>query len=130
MALDLARILTYGDREGKLTDQPQRQHLLMTDGIIAGEGDGPLSPKPVQLGYLSFSNNIVSGDFVNCLAMGFNPDRIPLIREALKLKSLPLCEGQIEQCVLLLNKQETILRRIGEQIGSRFLPPQAWRGSV
>ena len=90
MAVDLARVVTYADRSGQLHLDPQRRHLVFTDGIVAGEGNGPLSPTPLEMGYLSFSDNVVLADYANCLAMGFRPAALPMLREAMQLGQLPL----------------------------------------
>lgn len=82
MALDLARIAHYADSSGRMTNSFQRKHLCFIDGIIAGEGKGPLSPSPVTAGVLIFSEDVVLADLLACLLMGFDPLKLPLIREA------------------------------------------------
>src|SRR5262249_193533 len=47
MALDVARCVRHADREGTLHEAPQRHHVVVVDGIVGGEGEGPLSPSPV-----------------------------------------------------------------------------------
>ena len=44
MSLDLSRILIYGRVDGTMSDTPQRTVLHICDGIIAGQGNGPLTP--------------------------------------------------------------------------------------
>jgi hypothetical protein len=39
--LDLNRILLYADSRGEMQREIQRRRLFLTDGIIAGEGEGP-----------------------------------------------------------------------------------------
>lgn len=81
MAFDLTRAVHYADRRGQLQSQRQRTHLCLIDGIIGGEGRGPLSPDPVRSGVLVFSDNVALADLAACLLMGFDPQRIPLVRE-------------------------------------------------
>ena len=42
--LDLNRLLIYADRNGIMTNSPQRKCLTIVDAIIAGEGEGPMEP--------------------------------------------------------------------------------------
>ena len=44
MTVDLLRIFIYADKEGNLQNTPSRKILSIVDGIIGGEGDGPLNP--------------------------------------------------------------------------------------
>ena len=46
MALDLNRVLFFADRNGVLQERPQRRYFSVIDGIVAGEGEGPLLPTP------------------------------------------------------------------------------------
>jgi uncharacterized protein (DUF362 family) len=61
------------------------------DAILAGEGDGPLSPDPVDFGYVICGTNPIAIDSVCAYMMGFNPHLIPSIEKAFKISSLPLC---------------------------------------
>src|SRR5262249_46288237 len=44
--LDLNKILLYADREGVMRSERQRRFFSVVDGIIGGEGDGPLLAMP------------------------------------------------------------------------------------
>lgn len=78
--LDLNRIVTYADCHGQLRAVPQRRQFHLIDGIIGGEGDGPLSPYPVQAQVLLGGWNSVVMDAVATTIMGFDFHRIPLIQ--------------------------------------------------
>ncbi|HNY26371.1 MAG TPA: DUF362 domain-containing protein [Candidatus Sumerlaeota bacterium] len=82
--LDLNRIALYADKKGVLQDRPQRGYLSLIDGIIGGEGDGPLSPGAVQSRTLLAGFNPVALDYVAATLMGFDPDKIPLIRKGVE----------------------------------------------
>jgi uncharacterized protein (DUF362 family) len=76
MVVDLTRILRLERAEaGKGT-------LFVYDGLVSGEGAGPLAPSAVDLGLLAASRDPVAGDWVVTRAMGLDPERIPLMREA------------------------------------------------
>ncbi len=80
MTLDLARIVHYADRDGVMHDTPQRRNFSLIDGIIGGDGEGPLAPDPVFAGTLLFGESVVDTDRVAARVMGFAPDVIPLLR--------------------------------------------------
>lgn len=95
--LDLNRILLYGDASGRLHDAPQRATLHVLDGLIAGEGDGPLRPTPVPAGLLMASLNPVALDEYATRLMGLHPDRIPIVAQAKKGGIRPLVLGPLPQ---------------------------------
>jgi uncharacterized protein (DUF362 family) len=130
MAVDLARIAKYADQAGVLRPEQQRHHLMFTDGIIAGEGDGPLSPSPVRLGFVSFNDDLVIGDYVNALAMGFDPERIPMIREAASLGRYPLTEVQPAACTVTVNGRSADVKALGSEFRRRFRPATEWRRAI
>jgi hypothetical protein len=82
MALDLARIAHFAGRDGKLHETIQRPNLAFVDGIIGGEGEGPLAPKAVASGCLVFSDDVALEDELACRLMGFPPELLPIVREA------------------------------------------------
>jgi len=125
MAVDLARIVEHADKEGRLHQEKVRKHIMLTDGIIAGEGDGPLSPSPVYLGMIGFSDNVVWGDYVNCLSMGYKPESLPMIREALRLKEFSL-SSPVTDPMIRLNDERLTFGDYAKRFGRKFRSPSEW----
>jgi uncharacterized protein (DUF362 family) len=113
--LDLNRILFFADKEGRLRDTPQRRYLTVVDGIVAGEGEGPLGATPVEAGLLvgGFDPSLV--DHAATRAMGLEPSKIVMIEEALGGKLLPT--GRLSGLEEVLD---------GPAPTRRFKPPRSW----
>lgn len=79
---NLQRILRYGKLDGSLAIIPQRTLISTTDAIIAGEGEGPLANTPVPSGFVTGAVNAAAAEWVHARLMGFDPEKILLIREA------------------------------------------------
>lgn len=88
--LDLNRILLYGRSDASLADTPQRQVLHITDAVIAGQGDGPLSPQPLGLGLILAGRSAAAMDWVGARLLGYYPERITVAREAFSPFRWPL----------------------------------------
>ena len=82
MVMDLNTIARYGKLDGTLADEPQRILYTLCDGIIGGQGSGPLDPDPLALGIISFSNDPYLMDEVMGHIFGLNIQKIPLLRES------------------------------------------------
>jgi len=80
--LDLNRILLYGRSDGTLADNPQRTVIHVVDAILAGQGDGPLAPQPLPLRRLFAGTSAAAVDWVAAQLLGYEPQRIPIVREA------------------------------------------------
>ncbi len=76
MTSDLAKILFFADRHGTLQPTVQRKIFCVVDGIVAGEGEGPLAPSAKPCGCLVAGANPFAVDLVTARLMGFAPDRI------------------------------------------------------
>ena len=113
--LDLNRILLFADREGRVRDAPQRRYLTIVDGIAAGEGEGPLGATPVEAGLLVAGVDPALVDAVAAEAIGFDPLKIPQIREALTAPLLP--GGGLEGVARGLD---------GPPPARRFRAPRSW----
>ena len=81
MVLDLNLIALYGTSDGNISDTPQRQLFSLCDGIIGGQGDGPLYPDPLALGVISFTNHSGLNDIAMALLMGFDTTKIAMLHE-------------------------------------------------
>jgi uncharacterized protein (DUF362 family) len=86
MCLDLNRCLYYSDGRGLHLDaeRPVRTVLSVLDGVVAGEGEGPLAPRDVPLGAVLAATDPVALDLVAVRLMGFDEERIPKLREAMR----------------------------------------------
>jgi len=82
MSLDLNRILLYGRPDGTLADVPQRRVIHVVDAVVAGQGDGPLSPQPLPLGMVLAGANAAAVDWAGARLLGYDPTKVPIVREA------------------------------------------------
>lgn len=80
--LDLNRILHYGRPDGTLAETAQRRVLHVVDAMVAGQGDGPLAPEPLNLGLLLGGGNPAAVDWIGAHVLGYDPRRVALAREA------------------------------------------------
>jgi uncharacterized protein (DUF362 family) len=64
--------------------------ITLTDAIIGGEGEGPLANTPIASGFLTGALNPAAAEWVHARLMGFDPERIPLVREAFGDFAFPL----------------------------------------
>ncbi|UQA59111.1 DUF362 domain-containing protein [Polyangium aurulentum] len=113
--LDLNRILFFADREGVLRDAPVRRYLAIVDGLVAGEGEGPLGATPVDAGLLVGGTDPGVVDATAAEAMGLDPLRMPMIAEALGGGLLPGAR---------LDRRE--VRTDGPSPSRRFKAPRSW----
>ncbi len=82
MVLDLNMIAEFGRVDGSLDPERQRQIYSLCDGLIAGQGEGPLQPDPLPLGLISFSNDSALNDQAMALMMGFDPQELSLLKNS------------------------------------------------
>ena len=80
--LDLNRALLYADANGQMRDQPQREEISIADAVVAGQGEGPLEPDPLETGAVFAVRNPAVGDFLGARLLGFDAGKISLLRHA------------------------------------------------
>ncbi len=130
MTLDLARILFFADRDGIMRAAGTRKHLAFIDGIVAGEGNGPLTPAPVDGGAVVFADDVVLGDLVAARLMGFDPGKIALVREALKSFRPAAGHDDLANARVINNGADLELCGVGPVLGRPFAAPDGWRGRI
>ncbi|MDM7992356.1 MAG: DUF362 domain-containing protein, partial [Candidatus Fermentibacter sp.] len=92
--LDIDRIALYGRIDGTMADVPQRRVVSLTDALVCGQGDGPMMPDPLPLGFVTCSDSPVDADILHCRLLGFDPGLIPMVREASSGFRWPLPSGE------------------------------------
>ncbi len=130
MVLDLNRLLRYGCPDGTIASQPQRNWYSLTDGIVAGQGEGPLAPSPLALGAVTFAANPAVADVVHATLLRFCWQRIPLVRCAFKPMSLPLVTSRPEETWVSLKDRALDLAEVASRLGMDAMPPKGWAGHI
>ena len=98
--LDLNRIILYGEADGSMATSPQRRVVHLADAIVAGQGDGPLSPQPLDLGLLFAGNNAACVDWFGARLLAYDPQLVPIVREAFGRFRWPIADSQPNEAML------------------------------
>ena len=130
MVLDLNRVAQYGRLDGTLADERQRRVYSLTDGIVAGEHNGPLAPEPVPLGAVTFASSSAFADAVHLALMHFDRQRVALVREAFAPMRYPITEGRPEETEVRCLDSSYTLDEVAARFGRDFRPPDGWHGRV
>jgi len=94
MACDLNRCLLYGEPDGTWRGVGQtKPYLSIVDGIIGGEGNGPLCPDPVGSGVLVAGTDPAAVDAVVAKLMGFDPTALPVVMGAFESHRWPIAQA-------------------------------------
>jgi uncharacterized protein (DUF362 family) len=96
MCLDLNKIVLYGNSDGTLRPpgpSSRKAYLSLVDGLIAGHGDGPVDPDPFPAGTVLLGRDPALVDSVAAVMMGFEPERIPITRQAFMVRDHPIASA-------------------------------------
>jgi len=131
MVVDLNRILLYADADGSVHDRPVRNLFNIVDGIIGGEGNGPLDPTPKPAGAILAGVNSVAVDLACARLIGFDYRAMPLLRHSMEDHPLPLCLCGYETIAAASADPElNRLLCMIEATFSAFRPHFGWRGHI
>ncbi len=133
MCLDLNKVVLYGNRDGSLrppSRQNRKRHYVLTDGILAGQGRGPMNPDPFPAGIVLFGLHPPSVDAVSACLMGFDPAKIPIIRQAFCCRHFPLSDHGWGDIIVISNNPawNRPLTEITDTF--HFEPHFGWKGHI
>jgi len=130
--LDLNRIVLYGRADGTLADRPQRTLVHVVDAVVAGQGDGPLAPQPLELNLLLAGGSAAAIDWIAAQLLGYDPERIPISREAFGRFRWPLVSFQPGDVLLHgdlgVGKADDVLK--SRPMMDAVLIPSGWRDAA
>jgi uncharacterized protein (DUF362 family) len=131
MCLDLNRILLYGRGDGSF-GQPAKRYLSIIDGIVAGEGDGPIWVDPIPTGLLILGDDPACTDAVAATLMGCDPLKLRIIRNAFKPDDLPITRYSLDSIDVLSNVEAWArpLGRIDRSTLLNFRAHFGWRDHI
>ncbi len=127
MCLDLNKVLLYADRAGRLQASPQRRTLHLTDGIVAGEDDGPLAPTAVRLGAMVGALNPAAHDWAVSVFMKLVPGRIPITLHAFDVMERPIAKFPPSSIELLLDAKPLDQAQLAAAATHAFRPSAGWK---
>lgn len=124
MVIDINRIARFGDRRGRLLSTPQRTVYHFVDGIVAGEGEGPLRSTPRGIGLFMHGSDAAALDALAAALMGFDPLLVPLLREASAIEHGLTAPGGPGAASVLVNETLADRLRLDRHFG--FAAPRGW----
>jgi hypothetical protein len=134
MVLDLNHLLLYADKQGQLTDSIQRRYFSCIDGILAGDKEGPLHPRPKPAGVLVAGFNPVAVDLACIKLMGLDYKKIPLMMGVQRLKRPLIFARDIhalwQRLRITSNKPEYLRLQDEETRYFQFEPSAGWKGHI
>lgn len=133
MVLDLNKVLMYSEPSGELRAdalEKRKKYISVVDGIIAGEGNGPEAPDPIQCGALIAGTNPVAVDAMCAKLMGLDWHKIPSIKNAFDIQKYPLCDFTYDELVARSSvaAYNTMLDKISADDCFQFRPHFGWAG--
>jgi uncharacterized protein (DUF362 family) len=127
--IDLNRLALYADRVGALQAVPQRKLYYIVDGILCGEGEGPMGATPKRCGFLLTGSNALAVDATVATLMGYAPSAIDTMRVAREPHDLPLTADAGNTVRIHMADGSTLdVADLRSRIGYRFIPPHGWIG--
>jgi uncharacterized protein (DUF362 family) len=104
MVLDLNKCLFTFGGDGKPRRKPLR-YLAVVDGVVGGEGNGPMAPDPVRSGVIIAGTHPAAVDLTAATLMGFDWRRIRLLENCFRMRAPSFVDFQPDQIEILSNKE-------------------------
>jgi uncharacterized protein (DUF362 family) len=130
MALDLNRALLYGNPDGSWRESERKPYLGIVDGIVGGEGNGPLAPDPVDSAVMLAGTDPAALDAAACRLAGFDHRSLPLVDRAFDSHRWPIAAGSVES-VTVVDRSSGVSFALGEldaAVPGGFRPHFGWAG--
>jgi uncharacterized protein (DUF362 family) len=104
--------------------------LAVVDGIVGGEGNGPMAPDAKPCGVILAGTHPVAVDCVAATVMGFEWRRINLLRHSFELRQLSFTSFSADAITVLSNNSHWRgrLSEMGEAF--HFRPHFGWVGAI
>jgi hypothetical protein len=128
MIYDLNLIVQCADASGRLHTTPQRTYFCIVDGLISGEGNGPLQPLPKETDWLVFGSDPFGIDAALSWFMGFDPAKLPVIARRQQFGGPSWGDFEMSDLTVQLDGEE--IKPVESLINFHFAPPPGWREYV
>lgn len=130
MALDLNRCLLYGNGDGSWREAgAPKRYLAIVDGIVGGQGDGPLCPSAAPAGVLASGTSPAVLDAVAAKLMGFAPASLPIAANAFAPHRWPLADRPLADICVDDDRvgKRVPLAELAPALAGGFAPHFGWQ---
>ena len=129
MVLDLNKCLYDFDGAGQPRQKPLR-YLAVVDGIIGGEGNGPMSPDAKPCGVILAGIHPAAVDMAAATLMGFDWQKLRLLKNSFEIQKRNFIPFRPSDISLVSNKPEWDgpLGQAGDRFA--FKPHFGWVGAI
>jgi len=122
---DINKAVYFGDAAGSIHNQLQRNVFHLVDGVIAGEGQGPMNPSTKHAGLLLAGFNPFLIDAVACEMMGFDHTKVKSVNNAGE------CFGVgVDEATVVLNGDALSFSGVRQRVNMQFKPARFWDSIV
>jgi hypothetical protein len=130
MVLDLNKILLYCTNQLYLGKKKRQRQISIIDAIIVGEGNGPLEATKKKMGYCIIGKNPVAVDTVGACLMGFDFEKIPMIKNSYAVAEMPLCGFRPQDIIIKIGARSYRIDNIPQRFIKKFEPHFGWKGHI
>ncbi|MFN0069648.1 MAG: DUF362 domain-containing protein [Limisphaerales bacterium] len=129
MVLDLNKGLFFHDGEGRRRAAPRR-YLAVVDGIVGGEGNGPMAPDPKPAGVILAGTHPLAVDCAAAALMGFDWRKLRMLAGAFAMRTPSFVDFKPGDIRIVSNHVpwHAALDDLGEPLD--FRPHFGWLGAI
>ena len=129
MVLDLNKCLFDFDGRGQPRSKPIR-YLAVVDGIVGGEGNGPMAPDRKPCGTIIAGTHPAAVDMTAAMVMGFDWEKLRLLKNSFSMKERSFVSFQPGEIQVASNKPEWD-GPLGQATDwFEFAPHFGWTGAI
>jgi len=129
MVLDLNKCLFYFDGAGQPRKRPLR-YLAVVDGIVGGEGNGPMAPDAKPCGVILAGTHPVAVDCVAATLMGFDWQKLRLLKNSFRMRELNFASFQAGEIEIVSDQAAWRGKLDQMEAAFSFRPHFGWVGAI
>ena len=105
-----------------------KPYLAIVDGVVGGEGNGPLCPDPVRSNVLISGTDPAAIDAVVARLMGFYPKDLPIVNHSFGPHRWPITTRLMENMHVFDERvgREVVLDEVAPAVEGGFTPHFGW----
>jgi len=133
MVLDLNKVMFYANPNSSFKEDDfvkAKKYIGVVDGIVGGEGNGPLYPDPINAGFLIVGTNPVAIDSACATIIGFDPLKIPSIKNSFNIKKFKIVNFDFETIKIDFEGKDYFLSEFPVDKKVKFRPHFGWINHV